>query len=199
MFYEPKLGNPLPHSPFKAIVAPRPIGWISTIDTKGAINLAPYSFFNGVSAEPPLVSFCSDRIKHSAANAIVTGEFVVNLATRPMAEAMNKTSAAVAEDINEFDLAGIDPVPSNLVKPPRIKGVPAALECRVTQHVELTDAEGENISSLMVIGEIVGIYIDDAYITEGRFDVVKAQTISRLGYFDYAQVTELFELRRPKA
>lgn len=198
MFYEPKDGHGLPHNPFKAIVAPRPIGWISTLSAKGFVNLAPFSFFNAFSGEPPMVAFTTEGPKDSGNNASETGEFVVNLATRAMVEKLNLTSAALAEDVNEFEYAGIESEPSQMVAPPRVKHVPAALECKVTMTTDLTDIDGNDVQRKMVIGQVVGIYIDDEYLTDGLFDVIKAGTIARLGYHDYCQVTELFQLVRPK-
>lgn len=199
MFYEPKNGHGLPHDPFRNIVAPRPIGWISTISEDGHVNLAPYSFFNAFCGAPPIVGFASEGMKDSQTNARATREFVVNLATRRMADAMNMTSSVVGHEIDEFELAGLEPAACRLVTPPRVKGAPAALECRVTAEFPLEDLDGRNTDRALVVGQVVGIHIEDAYITDGLFDIIKAGTISRLGYRDYAQVTEVFSILPPKS
>jgi flavin reductase (DIM6/NTAB) family NADH-FMN oxidoreductase RutF len=197
MFYEPRHGHGLPHDPFRAIVAPRPIGWISTMSAAGLVNLAPYSFFNAFCGAPPIVGFASEGIKDSAANALETGEFVVNLATRRMAEALNITSTRAAPEVDEFELAGIDRAPCRLVRPPRVRDAPATLECRVTQSVDLADLDGGATERRLVIGQVIGIHIDEACLTGGLFDAVKAGTIARHGYRDYSQVLELFSMVPP--
>ncbi len=197
MYYEPENGHGLPHDPFRAIVAPRPIGWISTVDKEGKINLAPYSFFNAVCGKPPMVCFATEGMKHSAVNAIATGEFVVNLATRPMADKINKTSTVVDADVNEFEFAEIEAAPSKRVAAPRVKDAPAALECKVLQSVPLTGLDGAPTDRAMIIGQVVGVYINEDYLTDGLFDIVKARTIARLGYRDYSEVTEVFSIVPP--
>lgn len=199
MFYEPRNGHGLPHDPFKAIVAPRPIGWISTVSEAGIANLAPYSYFNAFCTTPPIVGFASEGRKDSAANAEASGEFVVNLATRGMADAIRATSAPHANDIDEFEVVGIPREPSRLVKPPRVAGVPAALECKVTQTLGLRDAAGSDVDRHLVIGEVVGVHIDETFLTDGHFDIVAARTIARMGYRDYSQVLEAFTLGPPPA
>lgn len=197
MFYEPRLGHGLPHDPFKAIIAPRPIGWISTVDAAGRPNLAPYSFFNAVHSRPPMLAFTSETMKHSAANAIATGEFVFNLCTRTLFDAMNVSSDALGEGVNEFEAAGLDTAPCRVVKAPRVAAAPAALECRVVHSLQLHDVNGETLEGWVIIGQVVGVHIDDAYIRDGRFDTAAAQPIARCGYRDYAAVTEMFEALRP--
>jgi flavin reductase (DIM6/NTAB) family NADH-FMN oxidoreductase RutF len=197
MFYEPRLGHGLPHDPFKAIIAPRPIGWISSIDTEGRPNLAPYSFFNAVHGRPPMLAFTSESMKHSAANAIATGEFVFNLCTRPLFEAMNISSGALARGESEFAAAGLETAPCRIVKAPRVAASPAALECRVVHSLRFHDVDGAELEGWMVIGQVVGVHIDDDFIQNGRFDTAKAQPLARCGYRDYAAVTELFEALRP--
>lgn len=197
MFYEPRNGHGLPHDPFRAIVAPRPIGWLSTLSVEGHNNLAPYSFFNAVCGKPPMVGFASEGMKDSATNAKATGEFVVNLATRAMAEQVNLSSTRVDPHISEFDIVGLEAAPSHLVKPPRVRNAPAALECKVTQIVTLHTLKGEITDRTFIIGEVVGVYIDEHYLTDGLFDIVKAGTISRLGYRDYAQVESVFSMLPP--
>jgi flavin reductase (DIM6/NTAB) family NADH-FMN oxidoreductase RutF len=197
MFYEPRRGHGLPHDPFKAIVAPRPIGWISSIDAAGRANLAPYSFFNAVHSRPPMVMFTSETMKHSAANAIATGEFVVNLCTRALFDAMNVSSDALAEGVNEFAAAGLATAPCRIVRAPRVAAAPAALECRVVQSLRLHDVDGAALEGWMLIGQVVGVHIDDAFLRDGRFDTLAAQPVARCGYRDYAAVTEMFEALRP--
>lgn len=197
MFYEPRNGHGLPYDPFKAIVAPRPIGWISTLDAQGRANLAPYSFFNAVHSRPPMVMFTTETMKHSAANAIATGEFVFNLCTRPLFGAMNVSSGAQPEGESEFDAAGLATAPSRIVKAPRVAASPAALECRVVQALRLRDADGGALQGWMVIGQVVGVHVEDAFLRDGRFDTAAAQPLARCGYRDYAVVTEMFEALRP--
>ena len=198
MFYEPKKGHGLPHDPFKAIVAPRPIGWISTRSPQGALNLSPYSFFNALSTHPFLVWFASGGVKDSVAFARDSGEFVANLVGSALAEKMNASSVNAPRGTSEFGYAGLEAVPSMLVKAPRVAGVPAALECRVTEIFEPKDLEGKDSGTKVVAGEVVGVYIDDAMLTDGLFDVVKAGNVSRLGYMDYSAVTATFPMRRPR-
>lgn len=197
MFYEPRLGHGLPHDPFKAIVAPRPVGWMSTLDKAGRPNLAPYSFFNAVHSRPPMVMFTSESMKHSAANAIATGEFVFNLCPHRLFDAMNISSGALAAGESEFEAAGLAMAPSRVVRAPRVAAAPAALECRVAQTFQLQDADGQALQGWMIIGQVVGVHIDDAFLRDGRFDTAAAQPLARCGYRDYAVVTELFEALRP--
>jgi flavin reductase (DIM6/NTAB) family NADH-FMN oxidoreductase RutF len=196
-FYETAKGHGLPHDPLKAIVAPRPIGWISTINTQGQPNLAPYSFFNMVSAAPPIVVFSSTGFKHSAANAKATGEFVVNLATLPLLHAVSTSSATVPEHVNEFETAQLDAAPSRLVKAPRVAISPAALECKVIRIDEITDLQGKGTDSFLVQGQVVAVHIDEAYLVNGLFDTAKAQPLMRAGYMDYCAAREVFQLARP--
>ena len=209
MFYEPgddpsdKSAHGLPHNPFKAIVAPRPIGWISTLDSHGRANLAPYSFFNGVADAPPAVMFSMNggkpdrpEAKDSVANIVETGEFVVNIVTEALKDAMNATSAFLDAGKDEFEAAGLEKAPCRIVKPPRVAASPAALECRLIQTVELPSIEGGR--NVMVIGQVVGVHIDDAALTDGRFDAARLRLLTRLGYLDYAVLTETFTLKRPK-
>ena len=197
MFFEPAHGHGLPHDPFRAIVAPRPIGWVSSVSPTGVVNLAPYSFFNAIAGKPPMVMVSSEGIKDSITNIRDTGEFVVNLATHALAQRMNETSRDHAPDVNEFEPAGLTAVPSRLVAPPRVAESPAALECKVTQMVALPDLSGDTGQRLMAIGEVVGIYIDDAALTDGMFDMVKVGTLARCGYWDYLVATELFDMPKP--
>src|SRR4051812_5456617 len=159
-FYEPTRGHGLPHDPWRAIVAPRPIGWISTIDRLGRINLAPYSFFNGVADNPPMVMFSSQGHKDSVQNIEETGQFVCNLATMRHAQQMNLTSKPLPHGECEMEFAGLKSAPSRIVKPPRVADAPAALECEAVQIVRLMDKEGRPLEAFMVIGQIVGVHID---------------------------------------
>ena len=197
MFYEPRLGHGLPHDPFKAIIAPRPIGWISTVDAEGRPNLAPYSFFNAVHSNPPMLAFTSETMKHSAANAIATGEFVFNLSTRPLFEAINISSGGQLAGESEFEAAGLATAACRVVKAPRVAVAPASLECRVVSSMRLNDVDGKELDGWLIIGQVVGVHIADDYIRDGRFDTAAAQPIARCGYRDYAVVTELFEALRP--
>lgn len=200
MFYRPGIDpHGLPHNPFKAMVVPRPIGWISSIDGEGRVNLAPYSFFNGLGDSPPMVMFSNngkkpdrERGKDSVSSIRETGEFVCNLVGYGMRDAMNRSSGPWEAGADEFEIAGLEKVPSSVVAPPRVKGVPGALECKLWKIIDLP---GEN--NIMTIGEVVGIYIDEAMLNEGIFDVTRYQPLSRLGYRDYAVVTEVFSLKRP--
>ncbi len=198
MFYEPEKGHGLPHDPFKAIVAPRPIGWISTVGKDGSHNLAPYSFFNALSTHPHLVMFSSEGEKDSVTFARETGEFVCNLVGRDLAVAVNATGVDAPRGVSEFDYAGLEMAPSRMVKPPRVAGAPAALECKVTEIMQPKGLDGTTGDRFVVFGEVVGVFIDEAYLTDGLFDIVKAGTVSRLGYMDYSAITETFQMRRPR-
>ncbi|MGB7285538.1 MAG: flavin reductase family protein [Salaquimonas sp.] len=199
MFYEPQKGDHrLPHSPFKALVAPRPIGWISTISQERVPNLAPYSYFNAVASAPDMVMFSSQEWKDSVENISKNGEFVCNYVSEDMIDIMNASSISAPYGVNEFEFAGIPSEESKLVSPPRVKGVAAALECRKTEIIELKDVEGNSTNHFLIIGQVVGVHIDDAYLKEGRFDVEKAKPPTRLGYMDYSKFGDVFELFRPK-
>ena len=199
MFYETAGRDKtlLPHDPFKAIVAPRPIGWISTRAPAGRVNLAPYSFFNAFSSVPPIVGFSSEGCKDSASFARDSGEFVANLASRDLMQAMNQTSASLPRGDSEFTHAGLAMAPCRLVKAPRVAAAHAALECKFIKIVPLKSARGEPIDSYLVLGEVVAFHIDDALIRDGRFDTAAAQPLARCGYQDYAVVESLIALARP--
>ncbi|HKU98336.1 MAG TPA: flavin reductase family protein [Vineibacter sp.] len=192
---------PLAFNPFKALVAPRPIGWISTVDRDGAVNLAPYSFFNGVADDPPCVMFAATGAhvdggaKDSLRNARETGEFVANVVTWDLREQMNRTASRAARHVDEMALAGLTPVPSRRVRPPRVAQSPAALECRVLQIVPLP--EGRHGANHMVIGQVVGIHIDASLVVDGRIDTRQLRQVARLGYMDYCVVDEVFAMSRP--
>ncbi|MEH3035341.1 MAG: flavin reductase family protein [Sphingomonas adhaesiva] len=198
--YEPAQGHGLRHDPLNAIVAPRPIGWISTVSAQGVRNLAPYSFFNLFAYRPAIVGFCSAGAKDSLANAQATGEFVWNLATRDLAEAMNATSAAVPADRDEFALAGLDTLPSTRVAPPRVAASPVQFECQVTQVLRLEGKDGAAIDYWMVFGEAVAVHIDRAMLEDGIYQTARARPITRGGGpADYFEIGEdaLFRMRRP--
>ena len=187
----------LKHDPFKAIVAPRPIGWISAMSAKGEVNLSPYSFFNAISSRPNIVMFSSENRKDAVAFIEETGEFTCSLVTRALAEQMNLTSAPLPRGESEYAHAGLAMAPSRFVKPPRVAASPAALECKLLSVQQLRDLDGQEVPRWMVLGQVVGVFIDEAYIRDGRFDTAGANPIARCGYADYAEVTELFSIARP--
>jgi flavin reductase (DIM6/NTAB) family NADH-FMN oxidoreductase RutF len=197
-FYEPSKGHNLPHDPFKAIVAPRPIGWLSTCDGEGRVNLAPYSFFNAVCDRPPMVMFSSSGWKDTVRNIEATGEFVCNLVTRALAEKMNLTSAMLPHGMNEFDMAGLAAAPSRIVGPPRVAEAPAALECRLVQILRLRELDGRELDQFVTIGQVVGVHIEQAYLKDGLFDLLAAHPVQRAGYTaDYTEATTGFRMKRP--
>ena len=200
-FYEPRNGHGLPHDPFNAIVGPRPIGWISSISQAGIPNLAPYSFFNAFNYVPPIVGFASIGAKDTLRNVQETGEFVWNLATRPLAEAMNSSCAAVPPEVDEFALAGLTAVPSRLVGAPRVAESPVSFECRVTQVIQLQGANGDAVSTWLVLGEVVGVHIARELLSDGIYDTAAAGHILRGGGpADYFTVgpEQLFRMHRPR-
>jgi len=199
MFYRPEDGHGLPHNPFNALITPRPIGWISTQDAQGNANLAPYSFFNGVAYVPPQVMFAStaakpdrDGTKDSIGNIRETGVFCVNIVEYAMRDAMNASSGTYPRETDEFELAGVAREPCETIDCPRVAGAPANLECKLTKLVELP---GE--ANIVAFGEVTGIHLRDDCLKDGLFDVTSFQPLARLGYRDYARVTELFSLKRP--
>jgi flavin reductase (DIM6/NTAB) family NADH-FMN oxidoreductase RutF len=198
MFYEPFKRDRavLPHDPFKALVTPRPIGWISTIDAENRANLAPYSFFNAVSDNPHIVAFASDGRKDSLVNAEACGEFVCNLATWDLREAMNTTSATLPPGDDEFVHAGLATAPSILVRPPRVAASPWALECKTLAVFPMATLDGRT-RYYLVTGQVVGVYIDDRFIVNGRVDTAAMKPIARLGYDEYSLTDSAFRLTRP--
>ena len=197
MFYDATANaHGLKHDPFKALIVPRPIGWISTLSKDGVLNLAPYSFFNGVSTDPHIVMFASAGRKDSLRNAEETGEFVCNLAGFAQRDEMNASSATVGPEVDEFALAGLATEPSKLVKPPRVVGAPAHLECVWLQTVPMIVRDGRHTYDI-VLGEVIGVHIDDRFVTDGKVDSSAMRPIARLGYHDYAVVNEVFSLKRP--
>lgn len=191
MFYRPEDGHGLPHNPFNAIVTPRPIGWISTSGSMGD-NLAPYSFFNAVAYVPPQVMFSSTGIKDSVLNIRETGVFAVNIVGEAMLHQMNASSAALPRDEDEFAVAGVNKAPCTVIDGPRVADAPATLECRLVQEISLLGQ-----GNILIIGEVVGIHLRDDCLVDGRFDVTRFRPVGRLGYRDYATVTDIFELGRP--
>ena len=200
-FYEPRLGHGLPHDPFNAIVGPRPIGWVSSCNAQGAANLAPYSFFNAFNYVPPIVGFSSIGYKDSIRNIEETGEFAWNLVTRPLAEAMNQTCAAVGPEVNEFDLAGLTPVASRLIQPPRVQESPVSFECKLTQVLQLQGVDGAKVDTWLVLGEVVGVHIRADLLVDGVYNTAGADHILRGGgpadYFTLGPA-QLFKMFRPR-
>jgi flavin reductase (DIM6/NTAB) family NADH-FMN oxidoreductase RutF len=200
MFYEThKNDHGLPRDPFKAIVSPRPVGWITSMSSKGEINLAPYSFFNAVSDGPPIVMFSSDGYKDSLAFIAETKEFVCNLAILDLLAAVVMTGISYQRGINEMIEAGLEPVPSRLVRPPRVKASPCALECKLLQIVDLNDLDGKPAQRHVAFGQVVGIHIDDRFIKNGRLDTAAMRPIARCGYADYAVVDKVIPVVRPRS
>ena len=198
MFYDAvKNDHGLPNDPFKALVAPRPIGWISSLSEKGVANLAPYSFFNAMSESPHFVVFGAGAAKDSEANIVARYEFAVNLATWDLREQMNASSAGVGPDVDEFELSGLAKAACRFINAPRVAASPVCLECRLHQIVPLPDDNG-GVPYAMVVGRVVGIHIDDRFIADGRVDTAAMRPIARLGYSEYATVTEAWRLRRPR-
>jgi flavin reductase (DIM6/NTAB) family NADH-FMN oxidoreductase RutF len=200
-FYEPRNGHGLAHDPFNSIVAPRPIGWISSQDGVGHNNLAPYSFFNAFNYVPPIVGFASIGYKDTVRNAERTREFTWNLATRPLSEKMNASSASVAPEVDEFELAGLTPAPSAVIRAARVAESPVNFECRVTQIVQLRDVSGAEVKTWLVLGEVVAVHIARRLLIDGVYTTAAAQPILRGGgpadYFAIEQEA-LFRMRRPK-
>lgn len=187
----------LPHDPLKAIVAPRPIGWISTVSRRGVVNLAPYSFFNQAHTRPAILAFASEGRKDTIANLEEVGEFVWSLCDFSQKEQMNATSASFARDIGEPDALGIQMAASRRVRPPRVAASRAALECKLVEIVRLKRAGGEALDGYLALGEVVCVHIDDAAIKDGRVDTRALNPVMRAGYLDYATIGEIFEMPRP--
>ncbi len=200
MFYRPEDNDHgLPHNPFKAIVSPRPIGWISTVNADGVANLAPYSFFNALCDNPPMVMFASTgqkpdqpKGKDSLANILATEEFAVNIVSYTLKDQMNASAASFPADVDEFEAAGLTKAAGTAINAPHVAEAPAVLECKLYKIVDLPGA-----ANSMVIGEVVGVHMKDDFIVNGQFDVTKYQPLSRLGYMDYAAVENVFSLNKP--
>ncbi|MFM1813489.1 MAG: hypothetical protein RLZ98_184 [Pseudomonadota bacterium] len=200
MFYDAvKNDHGLKYDPVKALVCPRPIGWVSTLSSTGVANLAPYSFFNMVAEKPAYVFFSSSGSKDSWRNAEATGEFVFSLATYELRDRMNMTAAVVPPEVSEFELAGLTPAPSHFVKPPRVAESPAALECRYWKTVELPDHDGKGKQHAVVFGLVVGIHIEERAIKDGIIDTGALGLITRLGYRDYGilRPDDVFTMGQP--
>jgi flavin reductase (DIM6/NTAB) family NADH-FMN oxidoreductase RutF len=199
-FYEPHLGHGLPHDPFNAIVGPRPIGWVSSQSASGVLNLAPYSFFSAFNYVPPIIGFSSIGRKDSLNNIEATGEFVWNLVTRDLAEAMNQSCEAVPPEVSEFDLTGLTPGASRIVGVPRVAQSPVSFECRCTQILQLQNLQNEPVPTWMVFGQVVGVHIDTRLLKDGAYDTANAGHILRGGgpadYFSIGP-EQLFKMHRP--
>ena len=201
-YYEPAKGHGLPHDPFNAIVGPRPIGWISSHDREGRLNLAPYSFFNAFNYTPPIIGFASVGRKDSLNNIEQTGEFAWNLATRPLAEAMNQSCAAVAPEVDEFALSQLTPLASRLIGVPRVQESPVSFECRLTQIIQLQRHDQSLVPTWLILGEVVAVHIARHLLKDGIYDTAAAQPILRGGGpADYFQLgpDALFKMRRPSS
>jgi flavin reductase (DIM6/NTAB) family NADH-FMN oxidoreductase RutF len=191
MFYEPRKKNHrLPHDPFTAIVGPRPIGWITSMNLKGEINLAPYSFFNSVSSDPPMVMFASKGRKDTISFVEETGEFVCNLAVWDLRDEVKETSWTFPRGANELEATGLEAAPSVLVKPPRVKASPCALECKWLHTLRLDDIEGNPAPRFIAFGQVIGIHIDERFIKDGLLDTAAMKPIMRAGYHDYFVASE---------
>jgi flavin reductase (DIM6/NTAB) family NADH-FMN oxidoreductase RutF len=199
IFYQPQSRDKglFPHDPFKALVVPRPIGWISTISAQGELNLAPYSYFNGFSSVPPIVGFSSEGDKDSSSFAAETGEFVWSMATWELRDQMNASAASLPRGQSEFAHARLETAPSRLVKPPRVAASPAAFECRVTEVVKLKDLDGADSGRRLVLGRVVGVHIDERFVRAGRVDSAAMRPIARGGYDEYSVVERVFSMPRP--
>jgi flavin reductase (DIM6/NTAB) family NADH-FMN oxidoreductase RutF len=199
IFYEPQSRDRtlFPHDPFKALVTPRPIGWISTVSAKGELNLAPYSYFNAFSSNPPIVGFSSEGEKDSSTFALETGEFVWSMATWDLRDQMNASAASLPRGQSEFVHAKLDTASSRLVRPPRVAASPAAFECRVTEMVKLKDVDGSDSGRRLVLGRVVGIHVDERFVRQGRIDSAAMRPIARGGYDEYSVVEQVFSMPRP--
>ena len=198
-FFEPESRDKtlFPWDPFKGVVVPRPIGWISSMSKAGQVNLAPYSFFNGVQSHPRIVSFCSESEKDAAAFAIESGEFAWSMATWDLRDQMNATSAGLPRGESEYAYAGLATAPCKLIRAPRVAASPASMECKVTQVVRVKDVEGKETNGLVVYGQVIGMHIDERYMKNGRFDLAAVRPIARGGYDEYAVVEKVFSMTRP--
>jgi len=204
MFYHPADGHGLPHDPFKALITPRPIGWISTLDAQGRANLAPYSFFNGCGDAPPMVMFAQtgrksrpEPVKDTVANIRETGEFACNIVSQALKEAMNLSSGTYQPEVDEFELAGLTKAPGRAIAVPHVAEAPAVLECKLVQIVDDLPSWREHAFNIMVIGEVVGVHIDDAIVQDGRIDTLGYNPVARLGYMDYTTVADIWSMERP--
>lgn len=199
IFFEPQSRDRslFPHDPFKALVTPRPIGWISTVSAKGELNLAPYSYFNAFSSNPPIVGFSSEGEKDSSTFAVESGEFVWSMATWELRDQMNASAASLPRGQSEFAHAKLDTASSRLVRPPRVAASPAAFECRVTELVKLKGLDGGDSGRRLVLGQVVGLHIDERFVRQGRIDSAAMRPIARGGYDEYSVVERVFTMPRP--
>lgn len=201
-FYEPRRGHRLPHDPFKAIIAPRPVGWVSSRSAEGVLNLAPYSFFNAFTAAPPIIGFASNGWKDSVANIEASGEFCWHLADHGLAARMNLTSASLPPEVDEFAAAGLTPRRSQVVEVPHAAEARVVFECRRTQIVRLTDSHGTEVDTWLTLGEVVGVHIDESLLVDGIYDTAAGDPVLRAGGpSDYFRIgtDRLFRMRRPRA
>jgi flavin reductase (DIM6/NTAB) family NADH-FMN oxidoreductase RutF len=205
MFYRPKDGHGLPHDPFKAIVVPRPIGWVSTLDAEGRANLAPYSFFNGCGDHPPLVMFAQtgrksrdEREKDSIANIRATGEFACSVVAQALKDAMNASTGGYPAGIDEFEKAGLTKGEGRAIRAPHVAEAPAALECRMVRIIDDLPSAREGLMNIVVIGEVVGVHIRDEVLKDGLVDVLAYNPVARMGYMEYTTVENRWEMPRPK-
>lgn len=198
MFYDPRTeSHGLPHNPWLALIVPRPIGWVSTLSVDGTPNLAPYSCFNAISSKPPFVMFSSDSPKDSATNAEKTGVFCINIATYALREAMNQSAAAYPPEVDEFEASGLTAEPCRNIPCVRVKESPVSIECRLSQLITLTPSTGEQCTNRVVIGEVIGIHIDESILREGLVDVELLRPLGRMGYREYTVPPRSFEMLRP--
>ena len=200
-FYRTEDGHGLKHDPFNSIIAPRPIGWVSTVSATGELNLAPYSFFNAFNYRPPIIGFSSIGFKDSVSNAQASGEFCWNLVSRSQVEAMSQTSAMVASDVDEFELAGLSKRASTIIDVPHVADCPVVMECKTSQIVQLQSAQGEKCETWLVLGEVVGVHIMENLIEDGVYQTARAEPVMRGGGpSDYFSITEQnrFQISRPK-
>ena len=200
-FFEPESRDKklFPWDPFKGLVVPRPIGWISSMNKTGQVNLAPYSYFNGVLSRPRIVSFCSESEKDAAAFAIESGEFAWSMATWDLRDRMNATSEGLPRGESEFEFANLATAPCRLIKAPRVADSPAAMECKVTQVLRVQDVEGRETGGVVVYGQVIGMHIDDRFVKNGRFDLAAVKPIARCGYDEYTVVERVFSMKRPES
>lgn len=199
MFYNAETkDHGLPHDPFKAIVTPRPIGWISSQDEQGRHNLAPYSFFNAVCDTPPIIMFSSQGMKDSAKNAKNTGVFACNVASYALRDAMNASSAPLEHGVSEFERAGLTPASCKMIDAPMVLEAGIVMECQTLEVKQLLDRNGDKADYTMVLGQVLGIHIADEFIDNGLLDITAVKPIARLGYKDYAVINEVFQLARPR-
>ena len=205
MFYETKTNNHgLKHNPFKSCIIPRPIAWITTISNDGIDNCAPYSFFNGVSSDPPMIMFANNGSaidgsgpRDTFSNIKENQEFVINISTFNTKDKMNKTSARLCRNVSEIEFASLETLDSRLVKPKRLKESPINMECTLYKIIDLPGITEDNYNGIL-IGKVIGIHINDEYIKDGKVDVKKIKPLARLGYFDYSVIDDFFSIKRPK-